>query len=412
MRILFIAGVFVSLLMVPAVQAENGIFTLQACYMLALERSESIGIRKEAIAETEALMLQALSTALPTITYAYSQKLQDTASQRSLPGAVPEGKFTFSQPLFTGFKEFAAIAASRHTGESRRQALKRARELLYKDVSDAFFYQLSYQEDLSVLTATRDILLERCAELQKRQSIGKSRPGEIASAQAKLRRTEALMEGVLAAKETAGQLLEFLTGVIIERLVDEAMPAVTPALADYDLKVDARADVVAARANVEAYRSNVRAVRGDFLPAVTLSGNSYTQRGTAYDGNHWDVTLGVAVPLFRGTSDWGRLRQAQSQARAADLDLSQTRRRAVLDIRQALTWVRSSQKRVMALQKAVAASEENYKFQADDFQRSLVSNLDVLQALEDLQSSRRDLVAAQADARRAYVSLQVAAGGI
>ncbi|MEI8011687.1 MAG: TolC family protein [Candidatus Omnitrophota bacterium] len=412
MRCIFAAGLLIPVFWVSSARAEKDVYSLKECYEMALERSESIGIRKEAVAETEALMFQALGTALPTITYAYSQKLQDTAGQRALPGAVPEGKFTFSQPLFTGFKEFAAVAASRHTGESRRQALKRARELLFRDVSDAFYYYLSYQEDLDVLAATRDILLERCAELQKRQLIGRSRPGEAVSAEAKLRRTEALMEGVLAAKDIAGQLMEFLTGCPVGRLVDEEMPAVSNDLSAFYLKVDGRADVIAARENFEAYRNNVTMARAEFMPAVTLSGNSYTKRSAAYEGNHWDVTLGVTVPLFKGMSDWGRLRQAQSQARAADLDLSQSRRRAVLEIRQAVIQLQSSQKRVSALQKAVAASEENYKFQADDFQRSLVSNLDVLQALEDLQSVRRDLVAARADARRAFGALQVATGGI
>ena len=48
--------------------------------------------------------------------------------------------------------------------------------------------------------------------------------------------------------------------------------------------------------------------------------------------------------------------------------------------------------------------------QVEDFRKSPVNNLDVLQALEDLQGDRRDLVLAKAEAARMYWAVKVAAG--
>ena len=62
--------------------------------------------------------------------------------------------------------------------------------------------------------------------------------------------------------------------------------------------------------------------------------------------------------------------------------------------------------------KALDASEKNYKLQVEDFKHSLVNNLDVLQALQDLESVRRDHVAAKSNAKRAYWNLKVATGDI
>ncbi len=386
--------------------------TLKECYALALQRSESIAIQKEYIKETEGQMLQSLSTALPKVAFAYSEKWQDQEGNRSIGGSVPEGKFTFSQPLFTGFKEFAAIGASRHVGRQRQEELKRAQELLFIDVADAFYFYLDYQQDLQVLEETQKILFERVGELEKRQLIGKSRLGDVAGADAKLRRNEALVEVVRAQKEVAGQLLEFLIGRPLGRLVEEEVPQEEVELPSLYLAAEERADVVAARENFAAYKNNITAARSSFLPTVILSGNAYTKRADAYEGNGWDATLAVNVPLFNGLNDVGQLAQARAQANTADLKLSQAKRKALLEIQNAYTqWV-SAGRKLKAFERASAASEKNYQLQADDFQKSLVSNLDVLQSLEDFQSARRDLVAARALAARSYWILKVSTGGI
>ncbi|POO76361.1 hypothetical protein C1T30_43640, partial [Bacillus sp. MBGLi97] len=79
-------------------------------------------------------------------------------------------------------------------GRQREQELERARELLFTDVADAFYFYLDYQREQEVLEETRKILLDRVEELKKRQAIGKSRPSEVASAEAKLRRNEAALQ--------------------------------------------------------------------------------------------------------------------------------------------------------------------------------------------------------------------------
>lgn len=410
-KIVFLIGVFFFAGVAAAQTVSDGL-TLKECYALALQRSESIAIQKEYIKETEGQMLQSLSTALPKIAFAYSETWQDQDGNRSIGGAVPEGKFTFSQPLFTGFKEFAAIKASRHVGRQRQQELKRAQELLFTDVADAFYLYLNYQQDLDVLENTQKILFERVGELKKREIIGKSRPSEVASAEAKLRRNEASVEVVRGQKEVAGQLVEFLVGRSFDRLVEENMALEDFQLQTLYLKVDERADVMAARESFAAYKNNITAARAAFFPTVTLSGNSYTQRADSFEDNDWDVTLAVNVPLFNGLNDVGQVVQARAQANEADLRLSQVKRRALLEIRNAYSQWFSANLKLKAFDLAAQASEKNYQLQSEDFQKSLVSNLDVLQALEDFQSARRDFVAAKADAARSYWALKVSIGEI
>ncbi len=395
-----------------SVDEKTAGLTLQECYELALKRSESIGIQKEVIEETKGQMLQALSTALPRVSFSYDLIREDLPKNGAVNSGGQQGAFTFTQPLFTGFKEFAAIGASKHIGKQRAAELLRAKQLLFTDVSDAFFLYMSFQEDEATLLDIRKALFGRVGELKKRQKIGKSRPSEIASAESRLRQTEADLENTRAQREVVGQLLEFLVGRSFDHLVDAGDPEMNMTEDAAYAKADNRPDVVAARESAESFKQNVAAARSEFFPSVTLNGNAYTKRLDANEGNDWDVTLAVNVPLFNGMHDWGAVRQARAQKNEADFRLSLARRQALLDIRNSYTRWRLNGRRVAALEKAVTAAEKNLRLQIEDFQKSLVNNLDVLQALTDLQSVQRSLVAAKADARRSYWSLKVSTGDV
>jgi outer membrane protein len=405
--VLFMLGICLS----AFAEGNTDALTLKDCYALALKKSETVAIQKELINETKGLVLQAMSLALPKVSFAYTEKWQDVSPNDRFDGSQPEGKFTFSQPLFTGFKEFAAIGANKHIGLQRDAELKRARQLLLIDVSDAFYLYLSYQEDLEQLKDIEKALLERMTELKKRQSIGRSRLSEVSSADARLRKVQADIEGVHVQKDVAGELMNYLTGVVPSRLIDDVLPEEEITIDVLAQQVVHRADVEAVREAVRSYENNIIAARSSFFPTVTLGGNSYTKRVGTNEGNDWDVSLVVSVPLFNGLSDVGQLRQARSQKDQMELRLSKVIRQATLEVKSAhLRW-RGYSRRLTALDLAVTSAQENYRLQQEDFQKSLVNNLDVLQALEDLSNIRRGYISAKADARRAFWSLKVATGG-
>lgn len=384
--------------------------TLKDCYALALKRSDTIAIQRELIKETEGLMLQSLSTALPKVAFAYSQKWQDLKPNDTFQGYQPEAKFTFSQPLFTGFKEFAALSASKHIGKQREFELKRAQQLLFTDVSDAFFLYLSYQQDLAVQMEINKILHERVSELEKRVNIGKSRPSEKASAQTQLLRSEASIEVTRGQLEAAENLLEFLIGIPVGTLADEVPPVEVPDLQTLTAKLSERPDVKAAIEAVASFKNGVTSARSTLYPSLTLNANQYPKRPDANEGNDWDATLSVNMPLFNGMNDIGQITQARAQANEAELRLSLAKRQALLQLNNAYTNLLASQRKLDAIEKAVSAAQENFQLQSEDFQKSLVNNLDVLQSLQELQTVRRDNVSARSDASRAFYALKVVAG--
>lgn len=383
--------------------------TLQECYRLALEQSETIAIQHELISEAEGRFQQSLSGILPKVSFDVNPSWKDDGDDIERDRT---DKFVFSQPLFSGFKEFAAMAASRAQGRQRKLEIERARQILFKDVSDAFYYYLSYIEDMQALEKTRKTLNLRLNDLEERRKLGRSRPSEVASAQARLSRLEANIESVDSELSTARQLLGFLTGHPIESLFDELIVEdLSENESHYTAKAADRADVKAAHEAAQSAKHLVTAARAGHFPTVDLDGNYYTRRTGSSDSD-WDVLLSISVPLFSGGQTAGLIKEKKAINRQAELTSQRTQRLAVNDIQNAYIRLRSSYRRTAALEKALAAAQTNYDLQAEDYGRSLVNNLDVLQALEDLQDARRDSARSNNGLKRAYWDLQTALGTI
>ena len=408
----FAAGVF--LLASPAFSKEQPrVLTMEDCFRMALKQSEEIALRAELITETEARFQQALSGILPKISFSSVDKRQDGAGDSAFTKKyLPERKFTLSQPLFSGFKEFAAMRGSRSEKELRRLEKERAEQLLRVDVSDAFHLLLEQREDLRILNSTRETLRVRIRELESRERIGRSRPSERVAARAQLYRVESDWELAQSRETTASQLLGFLTG--LDAVGDlqtpgPALPAPGPREA-YLSQAAGRPDVKAAEQALQISKQQLAAARAGFFPTVGVDGNYYVDRSGAAQDVKWDASLNVNVPIFQGGKNLGASKEAESLIRQAEIRLQQARRTALQEIRDAYAQYEGALARVRASTQALEATEESYQMEEQEYRLSLVSNLEVLSTLQTLQDARRDLIGLLYEAHRSYWKLQAAAG--
>ena len=294
------------------------------------------------------------------------------------------------------------MGASRAERRQRIEQKHRAGQLLLLDVADAFYLLQQHREELSAFETTRVTLLQRLDELHERERLGRSRMSELASAEAQLRRLEADLEEAKSQERMSRQLLSFLTGLDdIGALTDPQVetPPREPQEA-YLAKAGARPDLRAAEAAWQAAKKQVGIARAGFFPTVDLDANYYVERAGAAEDVKWDASLNVDVPILQGGQNVGALKEAAAKARAEKLRYDETRRRAFLDIRDAYTEFEASVAIDEALQQALGAAEENYRLQVEDYRLNLVSNLDVLQTLQELQNTRREAIQARYNAKR------------
>jgi outer membrane protein len=392
--------------------AADRALTLEDYFSHALTRSEVVASQSELIQQAQERYQQAKAGVLPTLDAVASQTWLDKGARDTAtnPTRQPSSRFTASQPLFRGFREFAAMRQTRALIGARDEDYRQARTSLFKDVTQNFYDVLAFEQDLKNYDEQINQNLEREKELQDRVRIGRSRVGELLTVQTTISTLRAQVEQLRAQLSTARDIFAFLSGLPpttplhdVEVLPDRLEP-----LEHYLARAALRPDVRATQQRLTAAQESVAVVRGEHLPTLDLNANRYLERTGALENVEWDVQLALTVPLYAGGSVESRVRETLSQRTQAELDVSRFSRLADQEIRSFHQTSLLDRGQLQALEKATDAAKKNYETQRRDYRLGLVTNLDVLQALTAFQENLRALDRARYTAKHNFLKLQAA----
>ena len=173
--------------------------------------------------------------------------------------------------------------------------------------------------------------------------------------------------------------------------------------------------IMQAQAAYQLAEQEVARNRGGHLPTIDLvatSGRSVSGGGTLGASDVHSNTIGVQLnlPLFQGGAIQSKWREAEANREKAKQDLENTRRNVELQTRQAYLGVASGIAQVQALQQALKSSESLLDASKLGQQVGVRTSLDVLNAQQQLYSTRRDLYQAQYNYLVSQLRLKAAAG--
>ena len=394
-----------------AVSGENSPLTLKDCYELALKQSELIAIDSERIKEAEAHFLQAFGALLPQISFSRSETIRNSNFYPSYNRNF-EQKFVFKQALFAGFKEFSGISGSQFEKKQRENEKLRAEQLLFVDVSDAFYLLLEEREDIKTLEIITNAFNNRINELNTRVDLGKSRISEVVSTQTQLYSLQDQIELVKSQELVARELLEFLIARPVGEVIESKLDFSLKPESEYLDKASSRTDVQAANFAWQVNQKNITIAKSGFLPTLNLEGDYFGHRSSAPTDSRWDSLLTIDVPIFEGTTTYGKVKEAISKAKESELLFKRSGRLASQDIHDAYVSAQAAFLRTNVLEKALKSAEKNYDLQIQDYKLSVVNNLDVLTAIQSLEDVRRNFNRVSYESKRFYWQLLSAAGEI
>ncbi len=389
---------------------KNEFLTLVDCYRLALKQSELIAIDAEQIKIAEAHFLEAFGTIMPQVSFSHIET-RNHSSDTSYNN-THEAKFTFTQALFTGFKEFAAMKASNFEKNQRQKEKWRAEQLLFVDVSDTFYLLLETQQDLNTLKTIDFALRDRVKELKARESIGKSRTSEVVTTEYQLYNLEATIQLERNQELLVRQLLEFLIGKPFDQIAELRLDLNIKPESQYLAEASFRPDVQASYFAWRLDQEKITIAKSGFLPQVSLGGDYFTHRSSAPTDSKWDALLSINVPIFEGTTTYGQVKEADAMAKQSGLLYSRLGRIALQDIHDAYINMQISVLREKTLGKALKSAELSYHLQTQDYKINVVNNLDVLTAIQNLEDVRRSYIHTSYESKRFYWQLLAAAGEI
>jgi outer membrane protein len=388
-------ALFFSPALLAAEGPTNAPKSLTEAYAAALKRSEAFGVQQELLVQADELEKQAKAALLPVITgsgtFLHQPSPNNTTGGALYPNQQNLVKISGDQPLFRGFRDFAALRQRGElTGQQTFQVQNAAKQLFY-DTSTAFFNVLMNTQDVANYENEIAVNQKRVKELEEFYRIGRSKVSDLLTFKANVAAIESALEASRTQLESSKDVLAFETGWPRETPIadTEPSPAGPVDVQNYLVHIDERPDVKAAISGLAANAEGVPIARGAHLPSLDLLGNYYFTRPGALSDVNWDVSLVVTVPIFQGGAIQSQVRQAESVEREYSLLLSQARRTAEEEVRTFHdSWV-GDQRQLNKLAETASLGKANYEAQLKDYRHGLVTNLDVLQAVTTYMDAAR-----------------------
>lgn len=413
---------------------------LETCFRMTAVRDDSLQIDMKDIEIARAELSQSIAALWPTFTASnqqqflhYGNPVNGGFSFSSLGvggggvgGGVPtditvatnnrnyesQSNISMQYTIFNGGQNYNNVGASREQVRAKRQTLAREYQTIYQDVAQGFYDVLQYEGDLVIQHDLIEALGARVDDLTQRVKLGRSRPSELLQAQTDLanaRVTEAQQRG---SKNAALETVAFYIGIPAGhfKLKDTGKFPSAQQLEYYLQQSGNRPDVLSQIDSLRQAERNLSVAKGQLFPTVTANGNYLASQDPVSNQIDATMTLQISMPIFDGGLILGQIHQNHELVRQSALNVQQLQRTADQDTRTAYVNFNAAVAQVVVLREAARFAARNLEAQVEDYRRGVVSNLDVLTALQDYQTARAQLHNANMSARLNLINLHVAAG--
>jgi outer membrane protein len=330
---------------------------------------------------------------------------------------------TLVQPLFRE-QNWAMYSESQLQVAISEAQFKLAEQDVILRSAQTYFDVLIAQDTVSLSAAQKTAIAQQLEQAKRNFEVGTATITDTYEAQA---RYDLIVAQELAAAnnlEIKRRTLQQLTNGNVSDLnvLGKAFKLDPPTPADVQKWVeDAQHNnyqVIQAQAAYELADKEVDRNRGGHLPTVDLVAtyNKNTNVGasafTPLDTRSATVGVQLNLPLFQGGATQSKWREADANREKAKQDLENARRNIELQTRQAYLGVVNGIAQVQALQQALKSSESLLDASKLGQQVGVRTSLDVLNAQQQLYSTRRDLYQAQYNYLVSHLRLKAAAGSL
>ena len=412
-----------------AVAAEN----LNQVYQDARNYDAQYAAAKFTLQANQEKLPQGRALLLPTLNLSASVVQTYLDSEFRGPTTQPGGKrdyrtdgytFTLTQPLYRP-QNYAQYNQGELQAKQAESQFGLAGQDLILRVAQAYFDMLAAQDTLGLVRAQKTAISEQLAQAKRNFEVGTATITDTHEAQARYDLSHAQEISALNDVEARRRALQQLTGKEYESLkplrTDIKLSPPNPNsmqewvdLAEkqsYPVLVQEAAAEIAA---LEARRT--RAAHYPTLDAVATTGQGF-QTGTQLSTVGSDTTvsticLQLAWPLYQGGAISSREREAAANHERSRQDLENARRSSAFSTRQSYLAVLAGVAQVRALDQALVSTQSALDSNRLGYEVGVRINIDVLNATQQVFSTKRDLAVARYNTITNTLRLKAAAGGL
>ena len=331
---------------------------------------------------------------------------------------------TFTQPLYRpqNWQQY-------EQGEFQVRQAEATFALAYQDlvirVAQAYFDALAAQDTLNLVRAQKAAISEQLAQAKRNFEVGTATITDTHEAQARFDLSVAQEIAAVNDLESKRRSLQQLTG--------KEYPDVRPLRGDVKLAPPNPDDmqawvqlaekqnytVLQQEAAREVARREAQRASAAHWPTLDLVGryaqstdNGSVTSQVGRDINTASIGLQLSLPIYQGGSLSSREREAAALSLKARDDLENARRQAALNARQTYLAVINGIAQVGALEQALVSSQSALDSNRLGYEVGVRINIDVLNAQQQLFSTRRDLAVARYNTITNQLRLKAAAGAL
>ena len=381
---------------------------------------------RERLPQGRALLLPTLNLSANATASRIDSDSRDTAV---VPSFVrkPESvgyTLTLAQPLYRPQNRLQYQQAEFQVTQAEAAFGQASQDLIVR-TAQAYFDVLAAQDTLALVRAQKAATSEQLAQAKRNFEVGTATITDTHEAQARfdlISAQEIAAQNDLATRRQALQLITGKEYGALERLRTDVRLA-PPNPADMETWVDLAEkqsytvqiqDAAAQIAALEARRAS--AAHLPTLDAVATHGqtgqSATTQTSVGSDVTSTSIGLQLALPLYQGGALDSREREAAALSLRSREELENARRTAALTARQTYLTVINGISQVGALEQALVSSQSALESNKLGYEVGVRINIDVLNAQQQLFSTRRDLAVARYNTITNQLRLKAAAGSL
>lgn len=333
-------------------------------------------------------------------------------------------QLTLSQPVFRPQNDVQYDQAGFQVKQSEAIFGQAAQDLVVR-VAQAYFDVLSAQDTLALVRAQKAAISEQLAQAKRNFEVGTATITDTHEAQARYDLSAAQEISAQNDLEVKRRTLQQVSGKSYEMLaplrsdVKLAPPNPNNMQSWVEMAEKQSFPVQIQEAANEIASLEIKRARAANYPTVDLVANygqTFQQASTlsAFSSHVTPTSIGLqlAVPLYQGGFINSREKEVAANYEKAKQDLESARRSSALSSRQSYLGVINGIAQISALEAALVSSQSALDSNKLGYEVGVRINIDVLNAQQQLFSTRRDLATARYNTITNYLKLKAAAGGL
>ncbi|MFC3792574.1 TolC family protein [Sphingobium sp. GCM10012300] len=386
-----------------------------------------LGQRRYALRATDDALGIALSQGRPSAEiqvsagYQFTDPGRTTDSGRSLADRLNSpfierndlgGQLIVDQPVSTGGRASAGIAAARADILAGREALRGAEGDLLVRVITAYADVRRTQRTLRIREQTVSVLAATLDEVIARRDAGQLTRTDIAQAQTQFEAARAQLNAAEAEYQQSRAAFTALVGRAPGRLAPEPALPLLPASIDeaFDTAELFNPDMASAIAAERASRARIAEARADKNPTLSIRGTTEVAgRLSPIERHDQDLSFTaratLRIPLSSGGRVSSQIAQALDRNSADRLGIEGARREMVQSIILAWNQIVTARRNVAVQEAQLKAARVFYEGSFQEYREGLRSTFDVLYAQNGLRETEIALLITRRDQFVAEASL-------